>query len=63
MVKRGLKAKPMRVSEVRPIVLDYINVYSILFDPSVAEMFYFKYDVGDSNVVLIIGTARERVVP
>ena len=41
----------MGVSKVRPVVLDYINVDSILFDPAVAEIFCFKHDVGDSNVM------------
>ena len=39
----------MGISKVEPIILDQINVDSILFDPSVAEIFYFKHDVGDSN--------------
>ena len=41
----------MGVFKVRPIVLDWISVDSILFDPFVAEIFYFKHDVGDSNVI------------
>ena len=53
-LKRGLKAKLMGVSKVRPIALDEISVDCILFDPSVAEIFYFKYDVGDSTVILYI---------
>ena len=50
-IKRILKAISKEVSKVRPIVLDYISIDSILFDPSIAETFYFKHDVGDSNVV------------
>ena len=41
----------MGVSKVGPIVLEEITIDSILFDPSVAEIFYFKHDVGDSNVI------------
>ena len=41
----------MRVFKVRPIVLDYISVDSILFDLSIAEIFYIKHDVDDSNVL------------
>ena len=41
----------MGASKVRSIILDWISVDSILFDPTVAEVFYFKQDVGDSNVI------------
>ena len=50
-VKQGLKAKSMGVFKVGSIVVDLIRVDSIPFDPSVAEIFYFKHDVGDSNVI------------
>ena len=44
----------MEVPEVRSIVLDQVSVGSIHFDPSVAEIFYFKHDVGDYNVINLI---------
>ena len=52
-LKRGLKAKSMGVFKVwrSRIVLDYIGVDSILFDPAVPEIFYIKHDVGASNVM------------
>ena len=55
MVKKGLKAKSMEVSEVRPIVLKKIGVDSILLDQAVPEIFYFEHDVGVSPIVLLIG--------
>ena len=48
-LKRGLKAKSMRVSKVRAIVLDYIGINSIALDPAIPEIFYFKHDVRASN--------------
>ena len=47
--KLRLKAKSTGASKVRPIAYDYISVDSILFDPSVQEIFYFIHDVGASN--------------
>ena len=47
----------MEVPEVRSIVLDQVSVGSIHFDPSVAEIFYFKHDkhdIGDYNVINLI---------
>ena len=50
-LKRGLKAKSMGVFKVRPIAYDQIGVDSILFNPAVPEIFYFKHDVRASNVI------------
>ena len=41
---------------VRPIAEHYIDVDSILFDPAASEIFYFKHDVGASNVIIFIGS-------
>ena len=54
-VKRGIKAKSMGLSKVKLIVEDLIGVDSIVFDPSVAKIFYFKHDFGATNVVNFIG--------
>ena len=51
LFKQGLKTKSMGVFKVRRIVLDSIGVDSILFYPVVPEIFYFKHDVGASNVI------------
>ena len=50
-LKWGLKAKTMGLSKVTPITLDLISVDSIVFDPAILEIFYFKHDVGDFNVL------------
>ena len=49
--KRGLKSNSMGVFKVRQKVLDMISVYSILCDPPIAEIFYFKHDIGASNII------------
>ena len=45
----------MGVSKVSAIALEEIGVDSILFDPSVPEMFYFKCGVGASLIIIFIG--------
>ena len=50
-LKQQSKAKSMGVSKVRSIISDEIGVDSILFDPSIAEIFYFKHEVGASRVM------------
>ena len=45
------KAMAMEVFKVRRIVLDEIGVDSIFLDPAVPAIFYFKHDVGASNVI------------
>ena len=44
----------MSVSKVNPIVLDQTGVDSVLFDPTVPEISYFKHDVGASNVIILL---------
>ena len=51
LFERGLKAKSIRVSKVRRIAKDLTSVDYILFDPAILEIFYFKHNVGDSNVI------------
>ena len=41
----------MWVFEVKRIVVNYIRVDSILFDPAVSKIFYFKHLVGASGVI------------
>ena len=50
--RRELNAKSMGLSEVRAIVLDQIDVDSILLDPAVSEPFYLKHDVVVSLSIL-----------
>ena len=45
----------MEVFKVRRIVLDEIDVDSILFDPTAPDIFYLKHDVGASNATIYIG--------
>ena len=45
----------MEISKVRPIVLGWIGVNSILLGPAVSEIFYFKHDVGASPIIIFIG--------
>ena len=45
----------MGIFKIRPIELDYIGVDSILFDPAVSEIFYFKHDVVASLIIIFIG--------
>ena len=54
--KRRLKAKATRVFKIRPIVLNYIGVDSILLDPAVPQIFYFKHDVGASIIIILLAT-------
>ena len=49
-ITRGLKAKSMRVCKVRPIAYDWIGVVSVLLNPTVLEIFYFKHNFGTSCV-------------
>ena len=55
MLKRRLNAKSMGEFTVKQIVLDYIGIDSILFDPAVSDIFYFKHDAGASSVIIFIG--------
>ena len=52
--KKGLKIKSMRVAKVMAIVLDWISVDSIVFDPVVPEIFYFKHHVGLPNYNAVV---------
>ena len=45
----------MGVYKVIQIVLNYIGVGSILPDPAILEIFYFKHDVGASIITILIG--------
>ena len=51
------EGKSVGVSKVRPIVLYWIGVDSILFDPVVPEIFYFKHDVRASLIIIFIGNS------
>ena len=55
-VNRELKAKSLGVFTVRRMVLDQISVDCILFDRAVPEIFYFKHDVGSSDVNFLLAT-------
>ena len=44
----------MGVFEVRPIILDLIDINSIFHDPALPEIFYFKHDVWASNDIMPI---------
>ena len=45
----------MGVSKVREIVLDYSGVDSIIFDPAVPKILYFKHDVVAFMTITFIG--------
>ena len=45
----------MAVSKVTAIVLNKIGVDSILLDPAVSEIFYFKHDAEASKILMFIG--------
>ena len=42
---------------LRQIVLDQMDVDSILFELAVPEIFHFKHDAGASNVQIFIGNS------
>ena len=46
----------MGVSKVRAVILDKIGVDSILLDPAVPEIFYFKHHVGASPIIILVGS-------
>ena len=45
----------MVVTKIRPIECDLIGIDSILLDPAVPEISYFKHDVVASNVIIFTG--------
>ena len=55
IVTKGQKAKSKGIFKVRAIVLNYIGVGSILLDPAVPEIFYFKHDIAASLIIFFIG--------
>ena len=54
-LKRGLNSKSIGLFKVTAITLDWIGVDSILLDPAVLKIFYFKHDVGASIFLIFIG--------
>ena len=52
-LKRGLKAKSMGYLKLGQLhkTRYLIGIDSILLDPSVPEIFYFKHNVGASNML------------
>ena len=45
----------MEVFEVWTIVINLIGVDSMILDPAVPKIFYFKHDVGASLIIVFIG--------
>ena len=47
----------MGVAKVRAIILDLIGVDSILLDPAIPEVLYFKHDSFVSQIIIFIGSS------
>ena len=60
--KRRKKAKPMEISKVKAIKLDEIDVDSILPDPAIPEIFYFKHDVRVFQIIIFIGNSDVKMM-